>query len=492
MKHVKKLASVLLALVMALALTATAFAEGETGSITINDAVVGQTYTIYQLLDLESYNASANAYAYKATTAWNTFINSDAIKGTYVEVDAQGYVTWKDGADAAAFAKAAQKYAKDNSIANQGSVTATTTTVSFTGLDLGYYLVDTTLGTLCSLDTTNPNVVMEEKNEVPTNVKTVEEDSTGNYGEKNDADIGQTVNFKSTITAQAGAENYVFHDTMSNGLTLNKESIKVNGVAVTDGQGNDVAGDNYTVSYPSGDGSDGCTFEIAFAQSYLDTITAATTITITYSATLNENAKVGIEGNPNTSKLSYGEINSTTGKPGSTTPPSETVTYTWDLDILKYGNKDESNVLPDAKFVLLNKDKSKVATVVNGKITGWVAVPTAGEGGSITWPANTVLTTDANGKIEIDGLDADTYYLRETQAPAGYNKLADDQEVKITGATTVDGKLTYTTVVAKINNQSGTELPSTGGIGTTIFYVLGGVLVVGAAVLLVTKKRMER
>ena len=287
MKHVKKLASVLLALVMALALTATAFAEGETGSITINDAVVGQTYTIYQLLDLESYNASANAYAYKATTAWNTFINSDAIKGTYVEVDAQGYVTWKVGADVAAFAKAAQKYAKDNSITNQGSVTATTTTVSFTGLDLGYYLVDTTLGTLCSLDTTNPNVVMEEKNEVPTNVKTVEEDSTGNYGEKNDADIGQTVNFKSTITAQAGAENYVFHDTMSAGLTLNKASIKVNDVAVTDEQGNDVAGDNYTVSYPSGDGSDGCTFEIAFAQSYLDTITVATPLTITYSATLN-------------------------------------------------------------------------------------------------------------------------------------------------------------------------------------------------------------
>ena len=493
MKHVKKLASVLLALVMALALTATAFAEGETGSITINDAVVGQTYTIYQILDLESYNASANAYAYKATTAWNTFINRDDIKGTYVEVDAQGYVTWKGDADAAAFAKLAQKYAKDNSITNQGSVTATSTTVSFTGLDLGYYLVDTTLGTLCSLDTTNPNVTMEEKNEVPTNVKTVEEDSTGNYGQKNDADIGQTVNFKSTITAQAGAENYVFHDTMSAGLTLNKASIKVNGVAVTDGQGNDVAGDNYTVSYPSGDGSDGCTFEIAFAQSYLDTITAATTITITYSATLNENAVVGLPGNPNTSTLSYGNSGDESHTPSGTTPPSETVTYTWDLDILKYGNGNESNVLKDAKFVLLNNDKNKVATVVNGKITGWSNVPAAGEGGSITWPANTVLTTGENGKIEIDGLDADTYYLRETQAPAGYNKLADDQAVTITGATKGENeKLTYTTVVAKINNQSGAELPSTGGIGTTIFYVLGGVLVVGAAVLLVTKKRMER
>ena len=172
MNKTRTLFSALLALMLAVCLIVPAMAEGETGSITINDAVVGQTYTIYQILDLESYNASANAYAYKATTAWNTFINSDAIKGTYVEVDAQGYVTWKTGADAAAFAKAAQKYAKDNSITNQGSVTATTT-VNFSGLDLGYYLVDTTLGTLCSLDTTNPNVTMEEKNEVPTNVKTV-------------------------------------------------------------------------------------------------------------------------------------------------------------------------------------------------------------------------------------------------------------------------------------------------------------------------------
>ena len=495
MKQVKKLASVLLALIMALALTATAFAAQEGpltgGSITINDAVPGQTYNAYQILYLESYNKDSGAYAYKANSAWETWLKTQT---AYVSFDTQGYVTWKDGADVAAFAKAAQKYAKDNSttITNQGSVTATTTTVSFTGLKLGYYLVDTTLGTLCSLDTTNPSVVMQEKNEAPANVKTVEEDSNGNYGEKNDADIGQTVNFKSTITAQAGAENYVFHDTMSAGLTLDKASIKVNNVAVTDSQGNDVSGDNYTVSYPSSEGADGCTFEIAFAQSYLDTITAATTITITYSATLNENATVGLEGNPNTSKLSYGEINETTGKPSSTTPPSETKTYTWDLDILKYGNGNESTVLKDAKFVLLNSAKTKVATVVNGKITGWVDVPAAGEGGSIAWPTNTVLTTGENGKIEIDGLDADTYYLRETQAPAGYNKLAEDKQVTITGATTVDGKLTYTTVVAKINNQSGALLPSTGGIGTTLFYVVGGVLVVGAAVLLVTKKRMER
>lgn len=477
MKRAKKFASLLLALVMVFGLAITASAEGETGSITINDAVVGQTYTIYQILDLESYNASANAYAYKATKAWDNFINSEGIKGTYVNVDAQGYVTWKDGADAAAFAKAAQKYAKDNSIGNQGSVTATTTTVSFTGLDLGYYLVDTTLGTLCSLDTTNPSVVMQEKNEVPTNVKTVEEDSTGNYGEKNDADIGQTVNFKSTITAQAGAENYVFHDTMSAGLTYTDVTgITLNGTAVD--------ASNYTVVTEGL--TDGCTFEVRFTQAFCDTLKANDKIVISYTATVNKNAVVGLPGNPNTSKVSYGDRSNT-----KTTPDSTTTTYTWDLDVLKYANGDESKVLKDAKFVLLNSAKTKVATVVNGKLTGWVDVPAAGADGTITWPENTVLTTDASGKIEIDGLDADTYYLREVEAPAGYNKLPSDVQVTITGATTVDGELTYTTVVAKINNQSGTELPSTGGIGTTIFYVVGGILVVGAVVLLVARKRVN-
>ena len=504
MKTIKRISCLLLALALMMALSVTAFAAQEGtltgGSITINDAVPEQIYNVYQILYIESYsgvsdtakdglgNPTGGNYAYKANSAWETWLKTQT---SYVSIDAQGYVTWVEGANPAAFAKLAQveaaKMTADATatapVADEGKAYST---VKFENLKLGYYLVDTTLGTLCSLDTTNPNVVMEEKNEVPTNVKTVQEDSTGNYGEKNDADIGQTVNFKSTITAQAGAENYVFHDIMSEGLTLDKTSIKVNNVAVTDAQGNDISGDNYTVSYPSGEGTDGCTFEIAFEQSYLNTITQAAEITITYSAELNEKAKVGLEGNPNTSKISYGDSNNT-----KFTPDSTTTTYTWDVDVLKYANGDESKVLKDAQFVLLNSSKNKVATVVNGKLTGWVDVPAAGQDGAITWPANTVLTTGENGKIEIDGLDADTYYLREVKAPAGYNKLAADVEVIITGATTVEGKLTYTTVVAKVNNQSGTELPSTGGIGTTIFYVLGSVLLVGAAILLITKKRMS-
>ncbi|MDD7174010.1 MAG: SpaH/EbpB family LPXTG-anchored major pilin [Clostridiales bacterium] len=472
MKNMLRIASLVLALMMVFAVTA--FAEGETGSITINDAVVGQTYTIYQILDLESYNASANAYAYKATTAWNTFISSEAIKGTYVEVDAQGYVTWKESADAAAFAKAAQKYAKDNSITNQGSVTATTTTVSFTGLDLGYYLVDTTLGTLCSLDTTNPNVVMEEKNEVPVNVKTVEEDSTGKYGEKNDADIGQTVNFKSTITAQAGAENYVFHDTMSAGLTYTGVTgVTLNGTAVD-------ASNNYTVVT---DGlADGCTFEVRFTQAFCDTLKANDQIVISYTATLNENAVIAGEGNPNTSKVSYGDSSNT-----KYTPDSQTKTYTWDVDVFKYTmNGETETALAGATFTLSkNTDGSNPITLIS-KGNNVYRVAKTGETGTVT-----EITTDATGKFTIAGLDADTYYLTETAAPAGYNKLAGPVTVVIgeNGVVNATTEASQGVDEVKVLNQTGTELPSTGGIGTTIFYVVGGVLVVGAVALLIVRRR---
>ena len=486
MKYVRKSLTLLLALILVLALGGTAFAEGETGSITINDAVVGQTYTIYQILDLESYDASANAYSYKATTAWNTFINSSEIKGTYVSVDDQGYVTWVEKADVVAFAKAAQKYAKDNSITNQGTVTAATATVSFTGLDLGYYLVDTTLGTLCSLDTTNPNVTMEEKNEAPTNEKLVEEDSmvgkegVDAWGTTNDADIGQTVNFKSTITAQAGAENYVFHDTMSAGLTYTG----VTGITLND---TTVDASNYTVVTEGL--TDGCTFEVRFTQAFCDTLKANDQIVVSYTAVLNEKAVIAGNGNPNESKLSYGDKGDATHTPSGTTPPSKTTTYTWDVDVFKYTlNGETETALAGATFTLSkNADGSNpIALVSEGNNVYRVAK--TDESGTVT-----AITTDATGKFTIKGLDADTYYLTETKAPAGYNKLPSAVTITIgaNGAVNATDDAPQGVNEVKVLNQTGTELPSTGGMGTTLFYVLGSVLVVGAVVLLVTRKRMS-
>ena len=481
MKHMKKLASVLLTLVMALVLTVPAFAAQEGtltgGSITINDAVPEQIYNAYQLLYLESYNKDAGAYAYKANSAWENWLKTQT---SYVSFDTQGYVTWVEGADAAAFAELAQaeavKMTADaTATASAAAEGSTYSTVKFKNLKLGYYLVDTTLGTLCSLDTTNPDAVVEEKNEAPTNVKTVEEDSTGNYGKKNDADIGQTVNFKSTITAQAGAENYVFHDTMSAGLTYTGVTgITLNSSAV------DVS--NYTVTAPAADGD---TFDVTFTQAFCDTLKANDQIVISYTATLNENAVIAGEGNPNTSKVSYGDSSNT-----KYTPDSQTKTYTWDVDVFKYTREGETEkALAGATFTLsknTDDELTPIALVSEGNNVYRVAM--TGENSTVT-----EITTDATGKFTIQGLDADTYYLDETKAPDGYNVLAGPITIVIGDNGVVNGTAETPQGVdeVKVLNQTGSVLPSTGGIGTTIFYVLGTILVLGAGVLLVTKKRMS-
>ena len=477
MKKVSRILSLFLTLALVLSLAVTAFAESttaSTGSITIENAIQGQIYTVYRIFDL-SHDATFDAITYTVNPAWAGFFAKGALGLNYVNVDDQGYVSWKENADEAAFARAAQAYAATLS-ENQGQLAAAGAKVEFKGLAFGYYLVDSSLGVLCALDTTMPDVTMREKNGVPTDNKEVQEDATNRFGKVNDADIGDTVHFRSTVITQPGAENYIFHDKMSQGLTLNYDSADDISVTLDDQA---VASGSYTVKLGS-ELEDDCTFEIHFSQAFCDTLEAGGELTIRYSATVNENAVIAGAGNPNESRLSYGEAGQ------FNTTPSITRTYTWGMDVLKYANDNEQMPLAGVKFVLLNSQKSKAAQVAGGKLTGWVNVPEEGA----AWPTGTELTTDAKGKITIDGLDADTYYLRETVGLPGYHKLANDQEVTITANPGENGDtLTFNRPLVSISNRSGTELPSTGGIGTTYFYALGGVLAVGAAVLLVTKKR---
>lgn len=483
MKTKKRLFALVLALTLLLSLSVTAFAtmEGEIdgGSITITNAAVGETYKAYQILYLESYNATNNAYAYKANSAWETWLKTQT---NYVSFDNSGYVTWVKGADAAAFAALAREFAKTLTTADKTAVAtssvenATETTVEFEGLKLGYYLVDTTLGSLCTLDTTNPSAEVTDKNEKPVPEKKVKEDANGQYGDENDAQIGDTVEFKTTIHAKKGAENYVLHDVMSTGLTLNADSI-----TVKVGDSTLAVNSDYTVSTNC---TDGCTFEIQFAQTYLDALTANTDIVVTYTAILNENAVIYTDANTNKTKLTYGDAQGTEW--------DETKTYTYQFDLVK--TDKESRLLDSAEFELYTQATGGTAIVLVKENDTLYRVATDVEKETT---GETVITTTTitvkDGKVTIKGLDADTYYLKETKAPDGYNMLDERVEVKIENnnlTATIDNAH-WTQGGVHVVNQTGTELPSTGGIGTTLFYVLGGLLVVGAAVLLITRRRMR-
>lgn len=476
----KKLMAALLAVAMVCAMAIPAWAAGGTtagtGSITIDKAVSGETYTIYKMFDLNSYDPTAGTYSYTVVSAWEDFFKDGAAGNSYITLE-NGHPTWVKGAQAADFAKAALAYATEKNITATKKETATSNTVSFTGLDLGYYLVDTSLGALCGLDTTKPDATINEKNEVPDIDKKVA-DSEGNWVTENTAKIGDTVNYKVTITVQTANNRYVLHDTMSEGLTFNKDSVKV-----TVGT-EEVATTNYDV-VTTGIGTE--TFNVKFKDEYIATLAAGTKIEVTYSAVVNAKAKVDSDKNTNEAHLVYGNKHET--------EKHETKTYLYEFDLIKFSGSTKK-LLGGAQFKLYDAETggNEIKLVKNEDDTYRVATATE--------TPVAYIETVAGKTVKISGLDKKVYYLEETVPPAGYNGLT--QRVKVDLSTgskkvtagyfndgTYDESLASSIGGVAVVNNAGTTLPGTGGIGTTIFYVIGGGLMAAAAILLITKKRME-
>ena len=459
MKKLKVLLSVLLSAMLVLSMAAPVFADinyATGGSITIGDAVKNHTYKAYQVFDIETITDNYAQATYKVNADFAAFFNVPANKAyvTYSS-DNLGYITGVNEAKIEEFAKALIAYAEENEIEPAASQTASSSTVSFTGLELGYYVVSTTLGTLCSLNSTAPNATIEEKNTEPTIEKKVDNDDTAafDWEDSNTAKIGDVVNFQITVKAKKGAEAYIVEDTMSNGLVFDASSLVIQGATKDT---------DYTLA--TGTDPD---FTITFAQSYLDKITANTDIVITYSAKLTAAAVVAGEGNPNTAKLKYSNT--------FETAEATTKTYTWKFDLNKVDeNGDE---LSGATFELL-LNGAKVAFVNDGNN---YRVATADD--------QTTTTVITAGSVNITGLDAKTYTLTEIAPPAGYNKLASDITVVINedGSYTQDGEAA---TAVEVENKAGTLLPSTGGTGTKVLFTVGGIMMVVAFVLITSKRRM--
>lgn len=451
----KKLFSLALTLVMALSLAVPAMAA----DINVGNAVNGQTYKAYKLFDVTQSGESYSYSLASTETALKTLLGEAGLTFRPSADGSRYYVT--DGLDSAEDAAALAAYLNEHvdSLGDpDGYAVAAEGVANITNLDAGYYFVTTSVGSLCILNTTGA-VDIAEKNEEPTVEKKVVTDDT-KVG-TNSVEIGDTVDYEIVVTIQPGAENYILHDEMSAGLTLKPETIEVAGTENT----------NYELK-TSGI-TDDCDFEISFHQDYLDTITTATKITITYSATVNANAQVGTDPNTNEAILNYGENNDVT------TTPAKTETFTYDFAISKVDS--ESQPLTGAEFSLYAQETGgdPIALVDNGNGNYRVATD---EEIATADATTTTIVVNGGGKATVSGLAGKTYWLEETKAPDGYNMLENRQKVAFDTNDLED---------VTITNLAGDVLPATGGMGTTIFYALGGTLVVAAAVLLITKKRMH-
>lgn len=533
MKKLKKTLALMIALVIALGMGATVFAAN-TNTITVDVNFQGQTYTLYKIFDatvtderaaaVDENNATSVITAGIAYTLIDENLTAESGHG----LDAEYYITTADGTTKTVKAgdwfmyvnptnhnitlrpgaditsEDFRLFAQQYGVWIEPALTADSdndANIKWTGLADGYYFITTTTGTLVTVDSVAPSAIVKDKNTVPTIDKTVSGGTemgghtAADNEEQNTASIGDTLIFTTTIHAKTGATRYTLTDTMEDGLSLvnytnadnsaGQAEVKLHVLA---GTAELHLGTDYTIdTFEKGKGG---TFTITFSEAYLSSITDDNkNITVSYKALVNEDAEIanadGTSKNTNTATLKYGA--------NETKTSDTTDTFVYKFQIVK----DDSNkkVLTGAKFKLFDAENGghEIPVVKTGEGKYRVALPT-----------ETGVEIEA-GVPEISGLGNGTYWVEETEAPSGYNRLSSRTSVTIVDANnmatfnhgseiadTYTADDTYNNGGLEVVNQEGTILPSTGGIGTTLFYVVGAILVIGAGVLLVTRRMSDR
>ena len=503
MKKFSKILSVALLVALVLSLgVASAFAADPTPaaaspdySITVTNGIKDETYKAFKMFDLLVDNpTNPTAFTYTVNEDWSGFVSDPAFTAAFEIVD--GYVKakaaatsendWVAGSVMSELGEAAAKYAKDHNIAAKATETPTANgDVKLVVGEAGYYVISSTLGSRAMIQTTPAAsaVTVIEKNDGDTIDKEVQEDSTSDWGDENDAQVGDTVHFHSVAHISARSINVKIHDTMDAGLTLLPETIKVYTDAAYSTEY-----DKAVIHAGTGDNApdSGDTFTIIIPDSFAATAENSQDLYVKYDAVLNEGAiATDSDGNiiveNNKTKVTFGDH--------STSNEDHTETTTHKFEIKKHNASNE--LLAGAKFKLYSLVSEAVAadqdagTEAQPAVYAEVKVVKIDDTNYRVAKSNengVEIVTVTSGNIVVWGVDSDTYYLEETEAPSGYNKIEGKIPVEVNKANTYE---------ADVLNQTGSVLPSTGGIGTTIFYVVGGVLVLAAIILLVTKKRMS-
>lgn len=491
-------------------------------TITVTSQEGDHTYGAYQVFKGELAEVDSNKVL--SNIEWGTGVDSAALLTAVVDANLLDGVT--AASSAADVAKALEKADSDKALAfaklvsknlsgTKADFTKTGATAPFTyktgKVDPGYYVVvdtDTKAAALTTpiLQVVGP-VTVASKSSVPTSDKKVQETTGIDTSKVNDGEtaynvtanyeIGADVPFLLTGTVSKNLADYetykyAFVDELSKGFTFNADSVEVY-VGKTK-----VEADKYKVTSESitdaGDYKDGTRIRIDFANlKDVQGVTADSTITVRYTAKLNEKSEAG-KPQPNKVHVEYSKSASDDeGEPKGKTPEKEVYVFTYKVDSEKVDADKPETKLQGAEFRLVNADKTKAAIIADGKLTGWADNVNGG----------TTLAVPAGGQFSIEGLDADVqYYLEETKAPTGYNLPTGDAKytsIKLTAtvktevgqkpavdvlkldqvadATPADG--TFSTL--QIKNSKGSTLPETGGIGTTIFTIVGVTAMVAAA-----------
>ena len=565
MRKAKKLAAVLLSLTMAMLLTIPAFAA-ENYSITIQNDKTGHTYEAYQIftgdVSSDAQQGGNVEGPILSNIVWGRGVNGADLLAALQEADAEKYGRCADAADVAEALGAEDAAAADAAafaeIAAEHLTVATGTANApvdgnyvIEGLPAGYYLVKDQDGSLeGDADAATEyivqvlgNVAMEPKDsDIPTVEKKVSEedyhqdDGYGTtYNDVADWDIGDSVPFKliGSIPDMSAYDTYeyIFTDTLSNGLTLQEGTVRVYIAVNRDDEVRDYTplteGEDYTLTV-NNVANGGGSFSIAFDDLKTAPYVAQGDrhfVIVTYDATLNANAEIGLDGNPNNVYLEFS--NNPNGDGLGRTAEDTVIVFTYELDGTKVDGENAETKLEGAEFVLLNGGHTRVAHIENGKLVGWINLPEGYDDRNYneipyeTWQTlngttSVIMTSAAEGVFGVSGLDEGTYYLMEIKAPTGYNLLenalrldiaavtangqtwAGDPAVALT-ALTIDvdqggaqnGDVGTGAVALTVANNQGATLPETGGMGTTLFYVIGGLLVAGAGILLVVRLRMR-
>lgn len=524
MKTMKKILSLVMGLVMALAMSVTAFAAGENYSITIENQAPNHTYEAYQIFAGDLTVKDGNKIL--SNISWGSGVDLTKEVGDQTLEQVLGNKTaaevaesLKDEAAVKAFAEKVAPYLNANSFATSNPSDGGYT---ISGLKAGYYLVKDKDNSLMDKNDfytayimrVVDNVTAEPKGDKPSLKKEIQDNDTNEWGVVGDNQIGDTVKFRTISTVPNNIKDYtkydyIISDTMSEGLTSNVKT--ADDVTITV-KGKTLSQDYYTVT------ANGNSFQVQIniLQAINDgKMDAGDEIITSYTGVLNENAKVYDDGKQeNSAHLEYSNNPNDTSNKGQT-PESKVYDWTFKMNVNKVDKNQ--NPLEGAKFVLSKNGKLNVDDMKCGEdgvpanTENLIGLVIDAEGNYRVATANDnkdkiVYTIDA-GHPAIRGLDdATDYYLYETKAPEGYNLLSKPVQFKITAeynedgskllenypTVTVDNGNPSTDLSTNVVNQSGAELPSTGGIGTTIFYVVGGLLVVGAGIVLVTKKRMGK